>query len=136
MVVRVRCLYADGLQQVGHHDGVARRGRHRGRRIGSLWRARQSGLAITHRSTRWASRPEVEAAGLFRPAGVFLGRHGTGICNTTDRSNEAVETAAHSEYRQRRRAMLQSTAGSGDAAALADPGITLPRFRVARRSVV
>ncbi len=42
--------------------------------IGSLWRARQSRLATTYGSSRRASRPELEAAGLFRPAGVFLGR--------------------------------------------------------------
>jgi type IV secretory pathway TraG/TraD family ATPase VirD4 len=103
--------------------------------IGSLWRARQSRLAIIYGSSRWASRPEVEAASLFRPAGVLLGRRATGICDTTSRSNEAVKTAAHSGYRQRRRAMLQSTAGSDDAA-LADPGITMSHFQVARRSDV
>jgi type IV secretion system protein VirD4 len=42
--------------------------------IGSLWRARLSRLATTYGSSRWASRPEIEAAGLFWPAGVFLGR--------------------------------------------------------------
>src|SRR5579863_4904997 len=44
--------------------------------IGSLWRARQNRLVTTYGSSRWASRSEVERAGLFRPAGVFLGRLG------------------------------------------------------------
>ncbi|MGK9232206.1 conjugal transfer protein TraG [Inquilinus limosus] len=44
--------------------------------IGSLWRARQSRIVTTYGSSRWATRPEIEAAGLFRPAGVFLGRLG------------------------------------------------------------
>jgi len=42
--------------------------------IGSLWRARQSRLVTTYGSSRWATSHEVEDAGLFRPAGVFLGR--------------------------------------------------------------
>lgn len=42
--------------------------------IGSLWRARQSRLVTTYGSSRWATKHEVEDAGLFRPAGVFLGR--------------------------------------------------------------
>jgi type IV secretion system protein VirD4 len=42
--------------------------------IGSLWRGRQSRLATTYGSSRWASRHEIEAAGLFQPAGVFLGQ--------------------------------------------------------------
>ncbi len=42
--------------------------------IGLLWRARQGRVAATYPSSRWTSRPEVEAAGLFRPAGVFLGQ--------------------------------------------------------------
>lgn len=42
--------------------------------IGSLWRARQTTLVTTYGSSRWASRNEIECAGLFRPAGVFLGR--------------------------------------------------------------
>lgn len=41
---------------------------------GSLWRARQSGLVTTYGSSRWARDREIENAGLFRPAGVFLGR--------------------------------------------------------------
>ena len=41
--------------------------------IGSLWRARQNQLVTTYGSSRWAKRQEIEAAGLFRPAGVFLG---------------------------------------------------------------
>ena len=42
--------------------------------IGSLWRARQSRLVTTYGSSRWAVKGEIEKAGLFRPAGVFLGR--------------------------------------------------------------
>ena len=41
---------------------------------GSLWRARQNRLVTTYGSSRWATRREVEKAGLFDPAGVFLGR--------------------------------------------------------------
>jgi type IV secretion system protein VirD4 len=41
---------------------------------GSLWRARQTGQVTTYGSSRWASRREVMAAGLFRTEGVFLGR--------------------------------------------------------------
>lgn len=43
---------------------------------GSLWRARQGKFVTTYGSARWASHPEVEAAGLFRDRGVFLGRLG------------------------------------------------------------
>lgn len=42
--------------------------------IGSLWRARQTGLVTTYGSARWASEREVRAAGLFGTRGVFLGR--------------------------------------------------------------
>ncbi len=42
--------------------------------IGSLWRARQSRLSTTYGSSRWATAHDIQAAGLFRPAGVFLGR--------------------------------------------------------------
>ncbi|HEY1145721.1 MAG TPA: conjugal transfer protein TraG [Allosphingosinicella sp.] len=41
--------------------------------IGSLWRARQSGLVTTYGSARWASEAEVRRAGLLGDAGVFLG---------------------------------------------------------------
>lgn len=41
---------------------------------GSLWRARQRGLVTTYGSSRWAVKQEIEKAGLFRPAGVFLGK--------------------------------------------------------------
>jgi hypothetical protein len=44
--------------------------------IGSLWRARQTRLVTTYGSSRWATTREIDAAGLFRPAGVFLGRVG------------------------------------------------------------
>jgi type IV secretion system protein VirD4 len=44
--------------------------------IGSLWRARQNRLVTTYGSSRWAGRPEIEQAGLFRASGVFLGRLG------------------------------------------------------------
>jgi type IV secretion system protein VirD4 len=44
--------------------------------ICSLWRARQNRLVTTYGSSRWATRREVEDAGLFRAAGVFLGRFG------------------------------------------------------------
>jgi type IV secretion system protein VirD4 len=41
---------------------------------GSLWRARQRGLVTTYGSSRWAAAREIDRAGLFRPAGVFLGK--------------------------------------------------------------
>src|SRR5579859_1686183 len=44
--------------------------------VGSLWRARQNRLVTTYGSSRWATNREIETAGLFRPAGVFLGRVG------------------------------------------------------------
>lgn len=44
--------------------------------VGSLWRARQNRLVTTYGSSRWATGREIEAAGLFRTAGVFLGRLG------------------------------------------------------------
>jgi type IV secretion system protein VirD4 len=44
--------------------------------VGSLWRARQSKLVTTYGSSRWATRSEIERAGLFRASGVFLGRLG------------------------------------------------------------
>ena len=43
----------------------------------SVWRSRQSKLVTTYGSARWASKDEVADAGLLKPAGVFLGRHGT-----------------------------------------------------------
>ncbi|MBV9510867.1 MAG: IncP-type conjugal transfer protein TraG, partial [Caulobacteraceae bacterium] len=45
--------------------------------VGSLWRARQTRRVTTYASSRWATRREIEAAGLFHGAGVFLGRLGT-----------------------------------------------------------
>jgi type IV secretion system protein VirD4 len=42
--------------------------------IGSLWRARQTRLVTTYGSSRWATVTEIERAGLFHAAGVFLGR--------------------------------------------------------------
>ncbi len=42
--------------------------------VGSLWRARQTKNVTTYGSSRWANRKEIEKAGLFRPAGVFLGQ--------------------------------------------------------------
>jgi type IV secretion system protein VirD4 len=42
--------------------------------FGSLWRARQSRDVTTYGSARWATTREVERAGLFRDAGVFLGQ--------------------------------------------------------------
>ena len=41
--------------------------------IGSLWRARQSGLVTTYGSARWATAAEVRGAGLLGDAGVFVG---------------------------------------------------------------
>ncbi|MGE5562453.1 MAG: conjugal transfer protein TraG [Bacillota bacterium] len=41
--------------------------------IGSLWRARQSGLVTTYGSARWATEAEVRRAGLLGDAGLFLG---------------------------------------------------------------
>ncbi|RUU05970.1 conjugal transfer protein TraG [Mesorhizobium sp. USDA-HM6] len=41
---------------------------------GSLWRARQRGLVTTYGSSRWAVKQEIDKAGLFQPAGVFLGK--------------------------------------------------------------
>lgn len=43
---------------------------------GSLWRARQNRNVTTYGSSRWAFPHEIERAGLFRNAGVFLGRLG------------------------------------------------------------
>ena len=42
--------------------------------VGSLWRARQDKHVTTYGSSRWATLKDVEGAGLFRPAGVFLGQ--------------------------------------------------------------
>jgi len=42
--------------------------------LGSLWRARQHGSVTTYGSARWATRRDVERAGLQRDAGVLLGR--------------------------------------------------------------
>ena len=45
---------------------------------GSLWRARQARFVTTYGSARWASEREIGRAGLFRDAGLFLGRlHGS-----------------------------------------------------------
>jgi type IV secretion system protein VirD4 len=44
--------------------------------FGSLWRARQSSNVTTYGSARWASRREIERAGLHRDAGVMLGTLG------------------------------------------------------------
>src|SRR3546814_7628619 len=41
---------------------------------GSLWRARQSRHVTTYGSARWATPREIDGAGLFHDAGVFLGR--------------------------------------------------------------
>ncbi len=42
--------------------------------MGSVWRARQSRLVTTYGSARWATRQDVRATGLSRPAGIFLGK--------------------------------------------------------------
>jgi type IV secretion system protein VirD4 len=42
--------------------------------VGSLWRARQNRFVTTYGSSRWANKREIERAGLFLAAGVFLGR--------------------------------------------------------------
>jgi type IV secretion system protein VirD4 len=42
--------------------------------FGSLWRARQRSDVTTYGSARWATRRDAKRAGLFSPAGVFLGR--------------------------------------------------------------
>jgi len=44
--------------------------------FGSLWRARQSKTVTTYGSARWASHRDVRDAGLFKDAGVFLGKWG------------------------------------------------------------
>lgn len=41
--------------------------------IGSLWRARQVGLATTFGSARWADRRDIASAGLFGSSGLILG---------------------------------------------------------------
>jgi type IV secretion system protein VirD4 len=43
---------------------------------GSLWRSRQSRRVTTYGSARWADDRDLEAAGLFADAGVFLGSIG------------------------------------------------------------
>jgi type IV secretion system protein VirD4 len=43
--------------------------------VGSLWRARQARLVTTYGSARWATAREIEHAGLYDDAGVFLGCH-------------------------------------------------------------
>ena len=43
---------------------------------GSLWRARQAKHVTTYGSSRWATDRDITEAGLFDPAGVFLGRFG------------------------------------------------------------
>ena len=42
--------------------------------IGSIWRARQSRVVTTYGSARWAAKRDLSQAGLFKPAGVFLGK--------------------------------------------------------------
>ncbi len=42
--------------------------------VGSLWRARQSRNITTYGSARWATRRDIEAAGLLQGEGVFLGK--------------------------------------------------------------
>ena len=41
---------------------------------GSLWRARQSRNITTYGSARWATRRDIESAGLLQGKGVFLGK--------------------------------------------------------------
>ncbi len=41
---------------------------------GSLWRARQSRHVTTYGSARWATKREIDRAGLFNDSGVFIGR--------------------------------------------------------------
>jgi type IV secretion system protein VirD4 len=44
--------------------------------IGSLWRSRQAKNVTTYGSARWANARDIRKAGLFKDAGVFLGRTG------------------------------------------------------------
>ncbi len=73
MVVRLRALCAGPLQPRRRHGGGGRYPRVIVAIAGSLWRARQTRFVTTYGSSRWATRREVEKAGLFNPAGVFLG---------------------------------------------------------------
>ena len=43
---------------------------------GAMRRARQSAPVTTYGSPRWATEPEVRAAGLLKPAGIYIGRLG------------------------------------------------------------
>jgi type IV secretion system protein VirD4 len=43
--------------------------------VASVWRARQTRIATTYGSARWATRDEIAKASLLSPRGVFLGRH-------------------------------------------------------------
>ncbi len=42
--------------------------------IGSVWRGRQASKLTTFGSSKWAGRKELVQAGMFKPAGVFLGK--------------------------------------------------------------
>jgi len=42
---------------------------------GSVWRARQARNVVTYGSARWATRAEMERAGLFSERGPFLGKY-------------------------------------------------------------
>ena len=42
--------------------------------IGSVWRGRQAKHLTTYGSSRWATKKDIAAAGLFDPTGVFLGK--------------------------------------------------------------
>ena len=44
---------------------------------GSLFRARENRRVTTYGSSRWATEDDITTAGLFRSAGVFLGRFGS-----------------------------------------------------------
>ena len=44
----------------------------------SVWRAREAKTAATYGSARWATAPEIHAAGLAAPDGVVLGKFGQG----------------------------------------------------------
>jgi type IV secretion system protein VirD4 len=65
----------------------------------SVQRAREAG-SVTHGSARWATRAEVQTAGLINPDGAFLGRSdadylrhdgsGTVLCFAPTRSGKGV----------------------------------------------
>jgi hypothetical protein len=64
---------------------------------GSLWRSRQTRNVTTYGSARWANMRDIRKAGLFKDAGLFLGRMGPHYLRPDDRAYHGSRGASRTQ---------------------------------------